>query len=85
LIVTDSEWTSSPSCCTEPRFERDERFMPKYGPVSERVVRCAQCGAMWIEEWSSLAGYDGREDRDFVRYLLATEEKARATFALSET
>ena len=57
-----------PDCCPKPRLQPDARFEPVWGPVAERVLRCARCGVLWKEEWTVRVGYDGQEDRDVFDY-----------------
>jgi hypothetical protein len=69
-------WESEILCCAARDPKPDVRFDKHYGPTSERALVCSSCHAIWIEEWSSVAGYDGADDRDFFRYLRVTEEQA---------
>lgn len=58
----------APDCCAAPMLTTDERFALEYGPVSTRVARCEACGALWHEEWSSRARFDGELDDERFDY-----------------
>lgn len=70
-------------CCAAVRLVPDERFRTVFGGISERVVRCEGCGAMWLEEWTSRAGYDGAEDRELFDYRRVTEAEATQRLGLA--
>lgn len=60
--------SARPDCCSTPRLETDARFKTVWGPAATRVARCATCGALWHEEWSSRTRFDGEPDDEVSLY-----------------
>lgn len=64
------------ACCSAPKLARVRVLLDLYSD-QDLLLRCASCGAHWLNRYSERMNFDGGEDHVRNEYYPLTDEEAR--------